>query len=34
VGAEVTVTDAGALRLGDADIPLPPGAPDAVWLTV
>jgi DtxR family Mn-dependent transcriptional regulator len=34
VGAKVTVTDAGALSLGDADIPLPPGAPDAVWLTV
>ncbi|WP_194396886.1 metal-dependent transcriptional regulator [Microbacterium atlanticum] len=33
VGATVMVTDAATLRIGDADVELPPGAADAVWLT-
>ena len=33
VGATVTVTDASTLRVGEADIGLPAGAADAVWLT-
>ncbi len=33
VGAVVTVTDASAIRLDGVDVPLPPDAADAVWLT-
>jgi len=33
VGATVTVTDAATLRIGGADVALPAGASDAVWLT-
>jgi DtxR family Mn-dependent transcriptional regulator len=33
VGAEVTVTDAAALRIGSADVPLPTAAAGAVWLS-
>ena len=33
VGAEATVTDAAALRIGDVEVMLPPGAADAVWLS-
>ncbi|GAB3603496.1 metal-dependent transcriptional regulator [Microbacterium aureliae] len=33
VGARVTVTDAGTLRLGEAEVTLPPGSADAVWLS-
>ncbi len=33
VGATVTVTDADTLRIGDADVPLPASAAEAVWLS-
>ncbi len=33
VGAEVTVTDAATLRLGDGDVPLPVAAGGAIWLS-
>ncbi|CAN5474518.1 manganese-binding transcriptional regulator MntR [soil metagenome] len=33
VGAEVTVTDAVALRIGGAEVPLPAAAAQAVWLS-
>lgn len=33
VGAEVTVTGAATLRLGDGDVPLPPAAGGAIWLS-
>jgi DtxR family Mn-dependent transcriptional regulator len=33
VGAEVTVTDAAALRIAEGDVPLPTAAAGAVWLS-
>lgn len=33
VGAEVTVTDAASLRIGDTAVPLPSAAAGAVWLS-
>lgn len=33
VGAEVTVTDAAALRIESTEVTLPPAAADAVWLS-
>ncbi|HYI50545.1 MAG TPA: metal-dependent transcriptional regulator [Microbacterium sp.] len=33
VGAEVTVTDAAAVRLGDSEVPLPTAAREAIWLS-
>ena len=33
VGAEVTVTDAAAVRIGGAEVPLPAAAAQAVWLS-
>ncbi|MFG6403058.1 metal-dependent transcriptional regulator [Microbacterium sp. P04] len=33
VGIDVEVGGEGTVRLAEADLPLPPGAPDAVWLT-